>query len=69
MIFKDIDAEQTFYTIENQGFWYALTDGGYLEPQELLEEPVDIKAVENARDVILKFERELMGHLADKGWC
>ena len=38
-------------------FWYDLTDGGYLNPEEILEDPKDVKRVLNAIKVIREFER------------
>jgi hypothetical protein len=37
-------------------FWYDLTDGGYLKPEEILEDPKDIKRVQAAIDTIREFE-------------
>lgn len=37
-------------------FWYDLTDGGYLKPEEMLENPEDVKRVKDAIEVIKEFE-------------
>jgi len=37
-------------------FWYDLTDGGYLDPDEILENPEDAKRVKEAIAVIKEFE-------------
>lgn len=37
-------------------FWYDLTDGGYLDPDEILEDPEDAKKVKAAIAVIKDFE-------------
>lgn len=44
-------------TIDNQGFWYALADGGYLKPEDVLEKEEDIKKVKEAIQTIKEFER------------
>jgi len=36
--------------------WYDLTDGGYLDPDEILENPEDAKRVKDAIAVIKEFE-------------
>lgn len=36
-------------------FWYDLTDGGYLKPTELLDDPADAKRVLDAIGVLLQF--------------
>lgn len=42
----------------NEGFWYALTEGGYLKPEFLLEEP-DASHVRQAINTLRLFELEL----------
>jgi len=37
-------------------FWYDLTDGGYLDPEDMLEDPEDVTRVRNAIAVIREFE-------------
>jgi len=37
-------------------FWYDLTVGGYLKPDEILENPEDIKRVTNAIEILIEFE-------------
>lgn len=37
-------------------FWYDLTSGGYLEPEEILENPEDAKKVREAIKIIMEFE-------------
>lgn len=37
-------------------FWYDLTDGGYLNPDEILENQNDAKRVKEAIAVIKEFE-------------
>ena len=38
-------------------FWYDLTYGGYLDPEEMLENEEDIKKVKEAIKIIMEFER------------
>ena len=37
-------------------FWYDLTDGGYLNPEEMLEDQEDVKRVLTAIATILEFQ-------------
>ena len=37
-------------------FWYDLTYGGYLKPEEMLENPADVERGRNATAVIREFE-------------
>jgi hypothetical protein len=43
-------------TASTDDFWYDLTDGGYLNPEEILENPDDVKRVKDAIDTIKEFE-------------
>lgn len=40
-------------------FWYALTDGGYIKPEDLLDDPKQIKALDAAIRRIKAFEQAL----------
>lgn len=42
--------------VSSSEFWYDLTDGGYLNPDEILESPEDAKRVKDAIAVIKEFE-------------
>lgn len=46
--------KQNLETYTND-FWYDLVDGGYLKPEEILEEDDDINAVMNAVKVLKAF--------------
>ena len=46
-------------TVDNQGFWYAVSAGGYLEPSQILENKDDIKEVERAIRTLENFEESL----------
>jgi hypothetical protein len=46
--------KQNLETYTND-FWYDLFDGGYLKPEEVLEDDVDINAVSNAVKVLKAF--------------
>jgi hypothetical protein len=37
-------------------FWYDLTDGGYLKPDEICENPVDVEKVKQAIAVLMDFK-------------
>jgi len=41
--------------ISTTDFWYDLTDGGYLNPNDICENPADAKRVEDAIAVIQEF--------------
>ena len=48
-------------------FWYDLTDGGYLDPEEILEDEKDIEVVKKAISVLREFkdacEEEIEGFI------
>lgn len=46
-----IDAE-----IITSDFWYDITDGGYINPCDLLENDDDVKRVEEAIKILLEFK-------------
>jgi len=37
-------------------FWYDLTDGGYLNPEDILEDAEDVERVKEAIETIREFE-------------
>lgn len=39
----------------NEDFWYALTDGGYIDPEKMLADEIQLKALEDAIDLVQKF--------------
>lgn len=41
-------------------FWYDLFEGGYLKPENFLEDPEEVKQVEEARRLLMKYKRALM---------
>ncbi len=47
--------------------WYDLSDGGYLNPQEICQEPEDAKKVEEAVEIVKDFldscEEQIEGFL------
>jgi hypothetical protein len=43
-------------TVSTNDFWYDLTDGGYLKPEEILESELDIKRVKDAIELIRDFQ-------------
>lgn len=44
--------------ITTDDFWYDLFDGGYIRPEELLQDRKDVNEVKNAIDLLLEFRRE-----------
>lgn len=51
---KDADIEDLQSTIDNEGFWYALTN--FLEPEEFLSDKNDIRKVESAIRILKELE-------------
>lgn len=43
-------------SVSTSDFWYDLTDGGYLNPEEILEDEKDVKAVNDAIKVLMNFK-------------
>jgi hypothetical protein len=43
-------------TTSTDDFWYDITDGGYLKPEEILESDEDIKQVNSAIKILKEFE-------------
>ena len=41
-------------------FWYDLTSGGYIKPEELLKDEEDVKLVKEAIKTILTFEQKAL---------
>ena len=50
------DAEQT----ATSDFWYALFDGGYVKPEMFIEDQEEVERLENARQLLMEYKRELM---------
>jgi hypothetical protein len=50
-------------SISTDDFWYDLTDGGYIKPEGILEDPSDVEKIKNAINVLArwKFEMEEKG--------
>jgi len=38
-------------------FWYDLTDGGYLKPEEICENAIDAKRVVEAIEILMDFQQ------------
>ena len=43
-------------TASTDDFWYDLTIGGYLKPENILEDQKDIKKVKEAIEILIEFE-------------
>jgi len=46
-------------------FWYDLTDGGYIKPEEILVDEKDIESVKQAIKVIREFESSCEEQIED----
>ncbi len=53
---KSINKDDVWYSWDNQGFWYAVTDGGYYKPKEVLKKKEDVKKVEDAIKIVKEYE-------------
>jgi hypothetical protein len=56
------DVEKTYKVkkgleVSTGDFWYDLSLGGYIDPNEILENTDDIEEVKNAIRIVKKFER------------
>lgn len=49
--------EQIAGIVDNEGFWYALSSGGYLKPEDILEDENEVEEVKKAINVVENFER------------
>ncbi len=52
---KGTDVEELQGIVDNEGFWYAITDGGWIEPEKVLH-PIDARKVVEAIRIVRKFE-------------
>jgi hypothetical protein len=52
-------------TATTSDFWYDLTDGGYLKPDEILENKEDINRVIDAIAIIRDFEQSCEEQIED----
>lgn len=43
----------------SDGFWYDITDGGYIKPEEILDDQVQLDTVNEAIKVLKSFEMAL----------
>lgn len=43
----------------SDGFWYDITDGGYINPEEVLREESQIVSLKRAIETVKSFERAL----------
>lgn len=40
----------------SDGFWYDITDGGYITPEELLDDPMQLSQLQEAVKLVKSFE-------------
>lgn len=43
----------------SDGFWYGLTDGGYINPEEVLADQSQLKQLQDAVSLVKDFERAM----------
>lgn len=46
-------------SIECDDFWYDLTDGGYLDPAEVLEDEDQVKQLNDAISLVYEFQQAI----------
>jgi hypothetical protein len=52
-------------TASTSDFWYDLTSGGYLKPEDILENSEDIENVKRAIDILQEFEDSCEDQIED----
>ena len=55
-------------SVSTSDFLYDLMDGGYLNPEEILEDEKDVKAVNDAIKVLMNF-KESCGDQIEEFYC
>lgn len=45
--------------IYTEEFWYDITDGGYIKPEEVLSDDEQIKKLKEAIDLVRSFEKAI----------
>ena len=51
--------------ISTSDFWYDLTDGGYLKPEEICENGIDAKRVVEAIELLMDFQQSCDEQIED----
>lgn len=51
--------------ISTSDFWYDLIKGGYIKPEEILENPDDVEAVKDAISVLKEFRDSCVRDIPD----
>ncbi len=51
--------------ISTSDFWYDLTDGGYLKPEDICADEKDAEAVNKAIDLIMDFQKSCEEQIED----
>ena len=46
-------------SVSTNDFWYDLTDGGYINPRDLLEDEADIEKINEAIAIVEDFRNEM----------
>ena len=52
---KGVDIDDLSCTVDNEGFWYAVADGGWIQPKDVLIKK-DAEKVDKAIEVLREFE-------------
>jgi hypothetical protein len=45
--------------VETDDFWYDLTDGGYIKPENILLDDEDIEKIKNAIHLLIEWKRQM----------
>jgi hypothetical protein len=45
--------------IATDDFWYDLFEGGYIKPKEIIDDPSDLRILQNAISVVEEFRDQL----------
>jgi hypothetical protein len=46
----------------SNGFWYDITEGGYIKPEDVLENAAQVKAVKDAIALLIDFENAIINN-------
>ena len=52
-------------TVCSSDFWYDISTGGYIKPEEILVDPNEVKKVQEAVKVLMQFEKDCKEQIED----
>ena len=52
----------------NDGFWYDLTGGGYIKPEQILADEKQLKKLQKAIEIVSSFEKMLKEEILEEEW-